>query len=106
MNPKNEWLDTEVKTLSLEARKNKADTWMVVKFLCLLFPLLLYSFFAHGSLGFSDKKVKNIQCVKQVDGGVFFTCKRCRICQWQDNNQVDWKGDFHCRKCCCKMGQE
>ncbi len=113
MNPKNEWLDEEIQKLRYDeklSRRNKAEkrkeTWMVAKFLCLLLPLLFYAVFLHGSSGYYHSKLLKTRYIKQVDGGVQFTCKRCRTSQWQDKNNADWRGNYYCRKCGCKIGEE
>jgi hypothetical protein len=105
MNPKNDWLDWQLKMLRADSHKKKqGETWMLCRFLCLLVPLLFYAISLHA-IPASKMYIKH-PSVKQADGGVHFTCKRCRPVQWQDKNQADWKGDYYCRRCGCKMGEE
>ncbi len=105
MNPKNDYLDYEMRKLRLDTKntQKKRDTNMLLKFLFLLMPLLFIGVSLHASphiWHFTHRYVR------QVDGGVQFTCKRCRTSQWQDKRQADWRGDYYCKACGTKMGQE
>ncbi len=104
MNPKNDYLDYEIRKLKLDVTKakSKGDNQMLLKFLCVLIPLLCIGISLHAA----PKCPLQHRYVRQVDGGVQFTCKRCRTNQWQDRNQADWAGNFYCRACGTRMGTE
>lgn len=105
MNPRNDYLDYEMRKLRLDTKntQKKRDTNMLLKFLCLLLPLLFIGVSLHATASISNLKR---QYVRQIDGGVQFTCKRCRTAQWQDKRQADWRGDYYCKACGVKMGAE
>ena len=106
MNPKNKWLDNEIRMLKIATnmKQKKYDTNLLLKFLFLLLPLLLFASTLHGTPT-AAYFIKH-RHVKQSDGGVYFTCKKCRTSQWQDRSLADWRGNFYCRNCGCKMGDE
>jgi hypothetical protein len=106
MNPKNDYLDYEIKKLRLSTRiaEKKNETKMLIKFLFLLIPLLFFGISLHAAP--PNEAILRHRHARQVDGGVQFTCKRCRTSQWQDKRQADWRGDYFCGFCGTKMGSE
>jgi hypothetical protein len=108
MNPKNEWLDTQQRIFRLEQKtKRTGDTKMLLKFMILLLPLLLYAISLHGDIKKRDTQIAHKhRYMQQMDGGVYFTCKRCRTAQWQKKDQADWRGYYYCTNCRCRMGDE
>jgi len=105
MNPKNDYLDYEIKKLRLSTRitEKKNETKMLIKFLFLLIPLLFFGISLHAM---PAKCHLQQRYIRQADGGIQFTCKRCRMSQWQHRNQADWRGNYYCANCGTKMGDE
>lgn len=105
MNPKNDYLDYEIRKLRLDTKiaQKKGDTKLLLKFLVLLIPLLSFVISLHAT---PAKSFFKHHYARQIDGGIQFTCKRCRMSQWQDRRQSDWAGNFYCKSCGTQMGAE
>lgn len=108
MKIENEWLDTEINQLNLEVNKKKrrknSDNLMALK----LFLMVTAVFFYAPLIEAKNSTVKSYRCsnhMQAADGGRHFICPKCRTCQWQDNKNADWAGNFHCRSCGANLGK-
>lgn len=91
---RNLWLINE--TLSIEHEmRDKSKKWDNVIFSRLMIFLIPLFFYAINL----DAAPKTYPCYKIDDGGIYFTCQKCRISQWQDKQNCDWTGYYYCRNC-------
>ncbi len=97
------WLEREIDDLQNQSKRSKMkmDNWQFFRVMLILIPLMFYA------MSLSATPPQAVKCAgKVVDGGVFFTCKRCRTAQWQSTRDADWAGRFYCKQCGIKMGDE
>jgi hypothetical protein len=109
-----EWADKEANQILMESvaadkrGKNKRKTIDESMDYLKITLLLLILFLGFSKIDAQSPKLDYIlfpeiiiydnECT-QMDGGVWFMCKQCRRCQWQDANQRDWMGRYYCVNC-------
>lgn len=110
MKIENEWLDTEINQLNLEVNKKKrrknTDNWTAFKLFLMVTAVFFYApvIEARCSKVLVFKAMSNAN-KKQMGEGRNFICPKCRTCQWQDDKNADWAGNFHCRSCGANLGK-
>lgn len=115
---KPDWLANETREIQCEKferdykNKNKRynqDTFVMIMYFLMLIPIFSLSLHATelpcNEYFFEDEYFEQPIYIYQ-DDGVFFTCKRCRTSQWQSYKNANWRGEYFCRKCGTKMGDE
>jgi len=90
-------------------KRYNQDTFVLIMYFLMMIPILTLSLHAEElpcyELIFDNEEFEEpIYLYK--DEGVFFTCKRCRTSQWQSSRNANWRGEYFCRKCGTKMGDE
>ena len=103
---KQEWVDKQVTEYSLEKRKSK--DYPMSEYIRILL-LLVCVFFCSTSLDADieesfrtfdgDVIILEREHIYDSDNGIWFMCKSCRLCQWQAQNQCDWRGYYYCVGC-------
>jgi hypothetical protein len=85
---KQEWVDEECDRVAKDIKKSKKhhDSLGHLRFLLLLISVF-FCMPVHAD-NFSSYK-----------DGVWFMCKSCRTCQWQDYKQKNWWGEYFCVVC-------
>ncbi len=108
MKIENEWLDAEILTLNLETKQKKkkksSDSLMALKLFLMVTAVFFYAPVIEArTLVF--KSSHSSTHMQAVDGGRHFICPKCRMCQWQDNKNADWAGNFTCSSCGANLGK-
>lgn len=111
MKIENEWLDSEIDALKCEKqrkqKKKNTDNMLAFKLVLMLSAVFFYvpviDARPHAMI-LSKIKHHNTN-MKAMDGGRHFICSKCRTCQWQDNKNADWSGNFFCSACGNNLGK-
>lgn len=106
MKIENEWLDSEINALASEKhrkrKKKGTDNVLVFKLVLMLSAV----FFCVPSIEARSCKIISVKKSTKIMGeGRNFICPKCRTCQWQDNKNADWAGNFHCSVCGYNLGK-
>lgn len=98
------WVEREIENIEKREKSQNPyiiSTWQYMKIMMFLIPIMLYA------MSLSGGQINHFaKTAKHSDGGVFFTCKKCRLAQWQKKDQADWAGKYHCKGCGKEMGKE
>ncbi len=116
MKIENEWLDSEISTLRLETKQKKrrkmSDNLMAFKLFLMITAVFFYAPLIEAGISPVMKKLILIQKTNSQKNHVLakgegrnFICPKCRMCQWQDDKNADWAGNFTCSSCGANLGK-
>lgn len=103
MRIENDWLNEEESRVFSEHRKpSKCKESITYLKLVIMMSAL---FFCTFSLDAAPYQYSGYPKAEVVEGGVWFMCRNCRTCQWQDSRNMNWRGEFFCLSCGAKYDE-